>query len=529
MAKKATASAAAKTRRKISHDDIRCAAEQSLEKFMRLVAPHRVLGQCQIDLIDWWEREDAKAHQLALMPRDHQKSTLMAYRVAHAITNNPAVTVLYISATSGLAMKQLSLIKNILDSKIYRRYWPDMTNISEGKRARWTTEEIEVDHPDRKVEVIRDPTVMTAGLTTSLTGLHFDIAVMDDIVVRENAYTALGRRTVEAQYSLLSSIETADALEWSVGTRYHGKDLYGQMMAMNEDLFDDEGNVVGEKSIYEVYERVVEDRGDGTGAFLWPRQERKDGRWFGFNRQILATKRGKYLDKAQYRAQYYNDPNDPDNEEIERATFQYYDRDKLVHKDGKVFINDRLLNVFAAIDFAFSLSDRADFTALVVIGIDFDNNIYVLDIDRFKTNRILIYYEHIFAAWQRWEFRKIRAEVNVAQEAIVEDLKKNHIAKEGIPLRVVSFRPGRYDGAKEERIAAHLNPRYENGNMWHYKSGITVELEDELIKERPANDDIKDALANAVAIARAPSKQAHSRQTRKEPIQYHQRFGGVQA
>jgi len=56
---------------------------------------------------------------MLLMPRDHQKSTLVAYRVAWEITRDPSVTVLYISATSGLAEKQLKFIKDILDHPKY--------------------------------------------------------------------------------------------------------------------------------------------------------------------------------------------------------------------------------------------------------------------------------------------------------------------------------------------------------------------------------------------------------------------------
>ena len=70
-----------------------------------------------------------------------------------------------------------------------------------------------MDHPLRKTEGVRDPSIFTAGLTTSITGLHCDVAVMDDVVVYENAYTQEGRNKVKSQYSLLSSIEGATALK----------------------------------------------------------------------------------------------------------------------------------------------------------------------------------------------------------------------------------------------------------------------------------------------------------------------------
>jgi hypothetical protein len=269
-------------------DQIRLAAENDLEFFIQLVAPQQVLGDCHKEVIEWWTREDAKDFQLLLFPRDHGKSRLVAYRVAWELTKNPTLRVLYISATANLAEKQLSFIKGIFTSEIFRRYWPEHIHQEEGKRTRWTNSEISLDHPLRKKENVRDPSVFTGGLTTSLTGLHCDIAVLDDVVVAENALTSEGRNKVASQYSLLSSIEGADAQEWVVGTRYHSKDLYNDLMEMKEILYDGTGEQTGEDNIYEIMEKPVENLGDGTGEFLWPRQQRKDGKWFGFDIQTLA-------------------------------------------------------------------------------------------------------------------------------------------------------------------------------------------------------------------------------------------------
>ena len=95
-------------------EQVKANAEASLEYFIRLVHPHRVLGSIHTEVINWWTRQDAKSHQLLLLPRDHGKSALVAYRVAWEITRNPAVRVLYISSTANLAEKQLKFIKDIL-------------------------------------------------------------------------------------------------------------------------------------------------------------------------------------------------------------------------------------------------------------------------------------------------------------------------------------------------------------------------------------------------------------------------------
>jgi len=501
-------------------DQIRQAAEADLETFIRLVAPEQVLGQCHSELLQWWTRQDSKTHQLVLFPRDHQKSRMVAYRVVWELTKNPTLRVLYISATANLAEKQLGFMKGILTSEVYRRYWPEHVHPEEGKRTRWTSSEIMLDHPLRKKENIRDPSIFTGGLTTSLTGLHCDIAVLDDVVVYENAYTNAGREKVKSQYSLLSSIEGADAKEWVVGTRYHPLDLYNDLMQMIEDIYDDSGEKCAEENIYEIFERAVEDRGDGTGEFLWPRQQRKDGKWFGFDQKILAKKRGQYLDKGQFKAQYYNDPTDPDNVPVGSDKFQYYDRKHLHLDNGYWFYKNERLNVYCAVDFAFSLNKKADYTAMVIVGIDADNNIYVLDIDRFRTDRISDYFEHILQLSNKWSFKKMRAETTVAQMAIVRQLKEL-IKQHGLAISIEEYRPNK--GSKEERIAAILEPRYDNLQIWHYRGGNTQILEEELSSRNPSHDDVKDALASAVDMAVKPMR-SMKRSTNSNIVWANQRF-----
>jgi hypothetical protein len=507
-------------------DDIREAAEQDLITFIRLVAPQRVLGSVHEELCRWWNREEGKTHQLTLLPRDHGKSALVAYRVAWWLTKDPTLRVLYISATSNLAQKQLSFIKSIFTSDIHRRYWPDYVHYDEGKREKWTMTEISLDHPKRKAESIRDPSIFTGGLTTSLTGLHCDIAVLDDVVVYENAYTQEGRDKVKSQYSLLSSIEGANAREWVVGTRYHPKDLYSELLSMEEDIYNSSSEIVGSEPIYETFERAVENVGDGTGEFLWPRQVRHDGKAFGFDIQILAKKRAQYLDKTQFRSQYYNDPNDPDNRPIDYDKFQYFQKEHLTNTHGSWYYRDRKLNVFAAVDFAYSLRRKADYTAIVVIGVDFENNVYVLDIDRFKTDKISEYFNHILELLNRWDFKKLRAEVTAAQAAIVQELKDSYIRPHGLMLKIEEHKPTRHSGSKEERMSAILEPRYDNLSIYHYKGGNCQLLEEELISNNPPHDDIKDALASCIEIAVKPSSNIHKRPSNSNII-YSERFGGV--
>src|SRR5690349_24540940 len=88
---------------------------------------------------------------------------------------------------------------------------------------------------------------------------------------------------------------------------------------------------------------LVEDRGDGLGQFLWPRQQGHDGKWFGFDQKILSKKRAQYEKLGQiiqFRAQYYNDPNSTEGSGINREFFQYYEPKKLTRQSGRWFIGN---------------------------------------------------------------------------------------------------------------------------------------------------------------------------------------------
>lgn len=508
--------------------------EQALEDlpfFAHLVNPGYVYGSIHRELFIWLQNytlfgigNQLSSNKLILLPRGHLKSHIVATWLAWMITRHPELTCLYLSATAELAETQLYAVKNIIGSTVYRRYFPEYVNPQEGKREKWSATKLSVDHPRRKKEGIRDATVATAGLTTNTTGWHADIIVADDLVVPENAYTEEGRNLVLRKASQFTSIRNSGGFTVACGTRYHPKDVYRDWKDQVYDIFGEDGIKCDEKSVWEVREFPVEQ----DGVFTWPRTVRKDGKAFGFDTQTLARIKAEYSDRVQFYAQYYNDPNDPGSDRISRDKFQYYNVRFLKKEGDHWFISGKRLNIFASVDFAYSLRKSSDWTAIVVVGIDSSSNIYILDIDRFKTDKILDYFEHIRDLHAKWHFKKLRCEVSVAQKVIVNGIK-DFITKSGMRLSIEEFRPTRHEGSKEERIAAALEHRYDNLEMWHFEGGWTVVLEEELVLSRPPHDDIKDALASAVAIATPPAKSMSSaiKDLFNNQPKYKSRFGGV--
>ena len=503
-------------------DQLRQAALDSFSVFARLVGPNRSYGLCHEEAMFFLTKPDMKNDQLLLYPRAHLKSHLIAIWVAWWITKHPDTTVLYVSATEDLAISQLYAIKSVLESDVYRRFWPEMIHEEEAKRAEWSARNIKIDHPMRKQLGVRDRTVAARSIGSNTTGLHADVIVFDDIVVPDNAYTEEGRKKVAASYSQFSSVANPNAITKIVGTRYHGKDIYESLIEMTSEQFDAEGNVVGEERVFEVLSRQVEE----DGEFLWPREVNpRTGKSYGFDNIQLAKIRAKYFnmnERAQYYAQYYNNPNSPDDNRLGAEQFQYYDRKHLQFNNGVWTYNGKPLNITAAGDLAYTTSERSDYTAFAVVGKTSDGFAYILDLVQFKTSKYQVYYDELIALWRKWGFKKCRIETNAGAGLVVQYIK-DELRKEGAYLSLEGKESRK---EKIERSAAILEPLYASGSVFHYRGGHMSEYEEQIILSRPAHDDLKDAVSAAPEINVAPSQRMGDLTGRGSNIVTHQRFGG---
>src|SRR5574342_316572 len=117
---------------------IRETALNDLYFFAKLVNPGYMYGDVHKDLYKWMQEynlygqgESFSSNKLIMLPRAHLKSHMVATWCAWIITRHPEVTILYVSATSTLADTQLYAIKNILESSVFNRYFPEYINPQE--------------------------------------------------------------------------------------------------------------------------------------------------------------------------------------------------------------------------------------------------------------------------------------------------------------------------------------------------------------------------------------------------------------
>lgn len=508
--------------------------EDDLFAFAKYINPHYMYGDIHEEVFSDLQDEEDPDFML-LMPRAHLKSHCIAVWCVWQITRDPTSTIVYLSAGDDLAKVQISAIKAMITCERYRTLWPAMLDRDEGKRDKWTSMSFNVEHPRRKEMGIRDLTILVKTVKANSTGLHCSHLVYDDIVVPQNAYTEIGRKEVRAAVAQFGSIANIGALTKCVGTRYHPHDVYHDFIEAYAPVWipdyygEGKGEFVGQEKVWKVKEYTVETSdGELTGVFLWPRSVNPyDGKEYGFNSRELARVRAKYHsvgEQAQFRAQYYNDPNDPASEKVDRNAIEYYKQEDVKFVGGLWEIHGRRLNLFAAMDVAWTENKDSDYTAIGVVGVDYEYNVYVLDLVRFKTSDFNVFYNEVIGLHQQWGFRKLRVETNAGGQFVANEVKR--LVKINGGNLVIDPKPSTSNmGKKEERHHATLIPRVKNGNVKFYKGGLTAVAIEEIVLERPPHDDLKDVLTQCIEISMPPAK-PNLGSGNVVPIRFNKRFGG---
>lgn len=170
---------------------------------------------------------------LLIVPRGHMKSTFAKIRVIQMLLKNPLIRVGLFSRTSGLAESQLQEIKQLMATPLLRRYFSDIIpdpgkNYSGWERS--TLSELTISRKREWGRIPQENQIEAWGSTATVTGRHYDVIVMDDIINEQSCSTPEQIRKARDFYSYLQSIKEPDGWEYVIGTRYHFNDLYGTIM-----------------------------------------------------------------------------------------------------------------------------------------------------------------------------------------------------------------------------------------------------------------------------------------------------------
>jgi predicted phage terminase large subunit-like protein len=144
------------------------------------------------------------------------------------------------------------------------------------------------------------------------------------------------------------------------------------------------------------------------------------------------------------------------------------------------------LRISIGVDLAISEKTEADYTAIVVLGLDDDGNVYVLDAIRDRCS-FHQQQEMIKNMARKWEPMVVGVEDAGYQRAAVQELeRKTLLTVQGIPPR----------GDKVARFSP-LEARYEHGLVYHLR-GLPLAFKEEITAfPTGEHDDFVDAMAYA--------------------------------
>lgn len=411
------------------------------------------------------------------MPPRTGKTELVSRRFpAYIFGRNPDKNIIACSYSADLSNRNNRDVQRIMDSKEYRKLFPNTMLSSPETRAEGNSNYIR--HSDIFEIVGARGVYRSAGVGGGITGMGCDIGIIDDPVKnQEEALSATYREKVWEWYTstFYTRLEKNGQILLTM-TRWHEDDLAGRILKHAEENGEEWVQLVL-PAISEA-ERPAYDERPGEGIALWENK---------YNLQRLEEIRG-VLGVYQWTALYQQRPSP-----IGGGMWKYQDIDN--HRASK---HPELVEIVVGIDPAVTSSDDADETGIVIVGRGTDKHLYVIGDHSLRGTPSEWAHTAIYA-YHLTEADRIVAEVNNGGE-VIESLLRN--IDPSIPYKAV--RASRGKQIRAEPVAA----LYEQGLVHHV--GTYPILEGQMCEWIPGekSPDRMDALVWAVTELTENAKKA---------------------
>jgi phage terminase large subunit-like protein len=206
--------------------------------------------------------ESRPIRRLWLWSRGFFKTSLITE--AHSVflvINNPNIRILIVSYSLEVAKKPLGAIRNhFIGNELFRYLFREICpeGNKDGKIEFGTTESLVV---RGRTKGLKEPSIMCAGIGTNITGLHFDVMKIDDLVNKDSVTNDTQIQASKDYYSLLRPLfdNVTIPREDVIGTIYHFNDLHSELSENSE------------------FEKSVIPAHDEEGVFNFPERLDKEG------------------------------------------------------------------------------------------------------------------------------------------------------------------------------------------------------------------------------------------------------------
>jgi phage terminase large subunit-like protein len=300
----------------------------------------------------------------------------------------------------------------------------------------------------------REPSVMAASIEQNLSGWHFGIMKLDDVVTNENSLTITRLEAVNKQVDVNRAILHPFGFFDKIGTWYDESDTYG-LDIKNEERFAEEQGMqhMVHGSVFEGFFNSEVNIKIYLRSAWWPTPEAKK---IGMIEEEMKEPDWVlwFPDRLPYKFLIYEKKKNP-----EGFAIKYENNPRKVHqvKFPKELLLRRTIPathlpqtglIVSAVDTAYSVKSWADYTVMVT-AIIFGGIFYIIDVVRGRFNE----YELpavIAATGFKWKPKRIAIEDSVGVKWFARELRREmDKLRISIPVEYVSLGVGTKAKSKE--------------------------------------------------------------------------------
>jgi hypothetical protein len=442
--------------------------------------------------------DHSKRQVAVILPRGHGKTVLTKCSIMHDfLFATEPLFYGWVAASSKISVPNLDYIKYHMEYNDRVLYY--FGNL---KGRKWTEDDIELKNGTKLIS------------KSNLSGIRggaklhkrYDLIVLDDFEDENNTITPESR----AKISNLVTAVVFPALEPHTGRlRINGTPVHYDSFINNILVGHDKAMSKGDPYSWDVvtYKALQDD-----GTSLWPS-------WFGMKE--MERKKKFYADSGQpqkFYQEYMMEVQNAEDAIFTRNHIKYWKGDYRYDEENEVsyIITDdgeKPISVFAGVDPATDSARRdSDFSVILFVGVDPDNNVYILDYVRKRSLPVLgimgdirkgivdylfdynnIYHPSLFT------IEDTSMSKPVFQALISEMRRRNDFG-----VKYVAEKPGNRM-SKRDRIQEILAQRFSIGSVHLKKEMYDLHREIITFGPRMAHDDTIDALAYACKYAYPPN------------------------
>lgn len=399
---------------------------------------------------------------MVFMPPRHGKSEECTINFpAWYLGRNPNKEIITASYSGDLAVKFGGRTRDLVNSRVFKNIFPNVSlKAGDESKGEWMTNQ--------------NGTYVSVGVGGATTGKGADVFLIDDPIKNaEEAESEVYREKVWEWFKTVAWTRLEpNGVMVIILTRWHLDDLAGRILK-NED-FKKICKIISYPAIAERDEAFRK-----IGEALWPRRYKIE--------ELEQTKR--LIGSKNFSALYQQHPIATENQEFKPHYFKEREQAEVDRQNTRKFLT---------IDTAISKQASSDYTGFCDNSVD-NNNFWNLKAWRVKVSPLELM-DILFTLHNNRRYEKIGIEKTIYLQTLKPFLDEEQ-RKRGKFLPIVELSHNQVN--KELRIRG-LIPRYESGSIYHIK-GECKDLEDELLNFPQAiNDDVSDATAYQLQIAKKP-------------------------